>query len=212
MRIGVLGCGVIAYWAHLRVLRRMPGATLAAAADPDPAARALARSLTGVELHERSEDLLRRTDIDAVVICAPTQLHADLAVAAADAGQAFLPGETHRHRRRWCEARGGCGGRRRRDRGDRLQPPATSTLPAGARPSRCRPHRTGARGADGTLRADAGGEHAQVEAERASGGGVLLELASITWTCFAGSSGTRWKRSPRRSARRSPSRTPPNSR
>ena len=48
MRIGVLGCGVIAYWAHLRVLRRMPGATLAAAADPDPAARASARRLTGV--------------------------------------------------------------------------------------------------------------------------------------------------------------------
>jgi predicted dehydrogenase len=89
MRIGVLGCGVIAYWAHLRVLRRMPGATLAAAADPDPAARASARRLTGVELHERAEDLLRRADIDAVVICAPTQLHADLAVAAADAGKHF---------------------------------------------------------------------------------------------------------------------------
>jgi predicted dehydrogenase len=89
MRIGVLGCGVIAYWAHLRALRRMPGATLAAAADPDPAARASARRLTGVELYERAEDLLRRSDIDAVVICAPTQLHADLAVAAADAGKHF---------------------------------------------------------------------------------------------------------------------------
>ena len=82
----MLGCGVIAYWAHLRVLRRMPGATLAAAADPDPAARASARRLTGVELYERAEDLLRRSDIDAVVICAPTQCHADLAVAAAGAG------------------------------------------------------------------------------------------------------------------------------
>src|SRR6476620_9375567 len=89
MRIGVLGCGVIAYWAHLRVLRRMPGATLEAAADPDPAARASARRLTGVPMHERAEDLLRRSDIDVVVICAPTQCHADLAVAAAGAGKHF---------------------------------------------------------------------------------------------------------------------------
>jgi predicted dehydrogenase len=89
MRIGLLGCGVIAYWAHLRALRRLSGATLAAAADPDPAARASARRLTRVPLHESAEDLLRRTDIDAVVICAPTQLHADLAVAAAEAGKHF---------------------------------------------------------------------------------------------------------------------------
>jgi predicted dehydrogenase len=89
MRLGLLGCGVIAYWAHLRVLRRMAGATLVAAADPDPAARAAARRLTNVPLHEGADELLRRPDIDAVVICAPTQLHADLAVAAAEAGKHF---------------------------------------------------------------------------------------------------------------------------
>jgi predicted dehydrogenase len=45
--------------------------------------------LTGVPVHERAEDLLGRSDIDAVVICAPTQFHAELAVAAADAGKHF---------------------------------------------------------------------------------------------------------------------------
>lgn len=89
MRIGLLGCGVIAYWAHLRLLQRMSGVTLAAAADPDPTARASAKRLTGVPVHENAEDLLSRSDIDAVVICAPTQLHADLAIAAANAGKHF---------------------------------------------------------------------------------------------------------------------------
>ena len=107
---GLLGCGVIAYWAHLPVLRRMSGATLAAVADPDPAARASVRCLTGVPLHERAEDLLRRTDIDAVVICAPTQLHADLAVAAAEAGKHFYLEKPIATTPR-CPARGGRGGR-----------------------------------------------------------------------------------------------------
>jgi predicted dehydrogenase len=35
-RLGVRGCGSIAYWAHLRVAKRLEGAQLVAAADPDP--------------------------------------------------------------------------------------------------------------------------------------------------------------------------------
>ena len=89
VRIGVLGCGTIAYWAHLRTLRRLPGAALVAAADPDPAARARATRLTGVSSCERAGDVLRRDDVDAVVVSAPTPFHADLAVAAAGAGKHF---------------------------------------------------------------------------------------------------------------------------
>lgn len=89
MRLGLLGCGTIAYWVHLRVLPRLRGATLVAAADPDPAARARAARLVQVPVHERAEELLQRRDIDAVVICAPTPLHAELAVASAAAGKHF---------------------------------------------------------------------------------------------------------------------------
>lgn len=89
IRVGLLGCGVIAYWAHLRALRRMPGARLVAAADPDPGARESAGRLVDVPLYERADDLLARSDLDAVVICAPTQVHAELAVAAAGAGKHF---------------------------------------------------------------------------------------------------------------------------
>jgi predicted dehydrogenase len=89
VRVGVLGCGSIAYWAHLRVLRRVPGATLTAAADPDPAARDRARRLVSVPIHEHPQDLLARHDVDAIIISAPTHLHAALATSAADCGKHF---------------------------------------------------------------------------------------------------------------------------
>lgn len=88
-RLGLVGCGVIAFWAHLRILPRLRRATLVAAADPDAGARERARRLVQVPIYERMEDLLGRSDIDAIVICAPTHLHADLAVAAAGAGKHF---------------------------------------------------------------------------------------------------------------------------
>jgi predicted dehydrogenase len=89
LRFGLLGCGAIAYWAHLRTFRHLRGAVLVAAADPDAAARARAGRLTRAVLHERAEDLLARDDLDAVVISAPTPLHAELAVATAAAGRHF---------------------------------------------------------------------------------------------------------------------------
>jgi myo-inositol 2-dehydrogenase/D-chiro-inositol 1-dehydrogenase len=85
IRFGVIGCGVIAYWAHLRELRHLKNAILVAAADPDAGARQRASQLAHVPVYEHSEELLQRDDIDAVVISAPTHLHAQLAVAAAKA-------------------------------------------------------------------------------------------------------------------------------
>jgi myo-inositol 2-dehydrogenase / D-chiro-inositol 1-dehydrogenase len=89
VRLGVLGCGVIAYWTHLREIDHVQGARLVVAADPDSAARARTERLTGVPVHERAEDLFARDDVDAVVISAPTHLHAELAVAAATAQRHF---------------------------------------------------------------------------------------------------------------------------
>ncbi len=86
MRVGLIGCGTIAYWSHLRALQQLKGVTLAAAADPDPAARALAASIVRGPVHDQPSDLLL-DDIDAVVISAPNQFHAELAVAAARAGK-----------------------------------------------------------------------------------------------------------------------------
>ncbi len=85
--LGVIGCGNIAYWSHLRIAKRVKGATLVAASDPDPAARARAAGLTGITPHANTDDLLARDDVDAVIISGPTNLHADLALAACSAGK-----------------------------------------------------------------------------------------------------------------------------
>lgn len=87
LRLGVIGCGNIAYWTHLREIRRIPGARLVAASDTDPAARERARRLTGLHIDASSEALLARDEVDAVVITAPTGLHASLAIDAAATGK-----------------------------------------------------------------------------------------------------------------------------
>ncbi len=86
VRFGVIGCGTIAYWAHLRTLQRLNGASLVAAADPDPDARARAAHLVHGPVFSTAEDLLR-TEVDAVLISVPNALHAELAIAAAFAGK-----------------------------------------------------------------------------------------------------------------------------
>lgn len=86
VRVGVIGCGAIAYWAHLRSLQRLKGATLAAAADPDPDARARAAPLVHGPVYSNAVDLLR-SDVEAVVVSVPNALHAELTIEAALAGK-----------------------------------------------------------------------------------------------------------------------------
>lgn len=89
VRVGVIGCGVIAYWTHLRELRSIPGVQLLAACDPNPAARERAAKLSAVRTFADSDELLAQSDIDAVIISAPTHLHAQLGSAAARARKHF---------------------------------------------------------------------------------------------------------------------------
>jgi myo-inositol 2-dehydrogenase / D-chiro-inositol 1-dehydrogenase len=85
--LGVIGCGSIAYWVHLRIAKQVRGAALIAAADPDPEARKRAGRLAGVPVYERTDDLLSRKDIHAVIVSGPTHLHASLVIAACEAGK-----------------------------------------------------------------------------------------------------------------------------
>jgi predicted dehydrogenase len=89
IRFGVIGCGVIACWTHLPLLRRLKNTTLVAATDPHPEAREKASQLTHVPIYENARELLERDDIDAVVICSPSHSHAELAIAAAKAHKHF---------------------------------------------------------------------------------------------------------------------------
>lgn len=89
MRIGIVGCGAIACHCHIPALKRISGVTLVAGADPVKESLERARRLIPMATHLRAEDLLQRDDIDAVVISVPTHMHAEVAVMAAVAGKHF---------------------------------------------------------------------------------------------------------------------------
>jgi myo-inositol 2-dehydrogenase / D-chiro-inositol 1-dehydrogenase len=90
LRIGVLGVGRIGRM-HARLLaHQVPGATLGAVFDIDPAmAKAVATELD-VPALETLDDVLGAPDLDAVAICTSTDTHVDLLVAAATSGKAIF--------------------------------------------------------------------------------------------------------------------------
>lgn len=87
-RIAVLGCGA---WGinHVRVWHEL--GHLGLICDPDPARLEAARAAApGAEVRSDPHQVLAREDIEAVVIASPAVTHADLAVAAIDAGKDVL--------------------------------------------------------------------------------------------------------------------------
>jgi predicted dehydrogenase len=88
LAVGVIGCGWIARAAHLPLLARMPGARVAAVADPDAGCRAAAARLApGAAAYADYEQLLDAPGIDAVIIAAPSGVHAAVALAAVERGK-----------------------------------------------------------------------------------------------------------------------------
>src|SRR5262249_18986415 len=70
--------------------RRIPGATVTRVHDAhEESARGVAKTL-GVAAVTDVEELLDAADVDAVAICTSTDTHADLIVAAAEAGKAIF--------------------------------------------------------------------------------------------------------------------------
>ena len=89
LRIGILGCGAVSRYCHAPSLYRLKGVTLAAVADPDGFSR---KSVTGkrdIAAFDDVEAMLRKTELDAVIIALPTHKHAAAAVDIARAGIAF---------------------------------------------------------------------------------------------------------------------------
>ncbi len=76
IRVGVLGLGAIAQTAHLPVLSKMRGVTIAALCDMDfPKARSLAQRFGVRDACTDIEELLEVPDLDAVVVATPNHLH-----------------------------------------------------------------------------------------------------------------------------------------
>jgi myo-inositol 2-dehydrogenase/D-chiro-inositol 1-dehydrogenase len=84
--VGLIGCGRIAQLVHLDLLTRLPGARLVALSDVDARRRQEAsRRIPDAVALGGYERLLERDDVQAVVICLPSSLHAEATRAALDA-------------------------------------------------------------------------------------------------------------------------------
>lgn len=88
VRFAILGAGRIGK-VHAAAVASVPGAALVAIADPMPAAAEAVRAMYGCDV--RSIDAIEAAaDVDAVVICTPTDTHADLIERFSRAGKAVF--------------------------------------------------------------------------------------------------------------------------
>jgi myo-inositol 2-dehydrogenase/D-chiro-inositol 1-dehydrogenase len=89
--VALIGSGRMGSYHGATLARRLPGARLAAVADPAPgAAERLAAGLGAASAYADPAQAFVDPAVDAVVIAAPARFHADLIVAAAQAGKAVF--------------------------------------------------------------------------------------------------------------------------
>ena len=87
-KLGLIGCGSIAQAVHLNILTRLPGVELVALAEPDPQRQASAkREAPSAVAFSDYHALLEQSNVDGVVICLPSALHGAAAIAALDQGK-----------------------------------------------------------------------------------------------------------------------------
>ncbi len=90
LRVGVIGCG---HWGpnHIRVFSQLAGSVVTSAADPDARRRAAVGKLyPHVQCVRDHRELLRRRDVEAIVVAVPTVLHYEVARDALEAGKHVL--------------------------------------------------------------------------------------------------------------------------
>jgi UDP-N-acetyl-2-amino-2-deoxyglucuronate dehydrogenase len=88
LRFAVVGCGVIGK-LHAEVLEASPDTAVSVLVDVDAAAAEKVAQLLGraVPVTTSLDEALARDDVDAVAICVPSGAHAQIAVAALEAGR-----------------------------------------------------------------------------------------------------------------------------
>lgn len=86
LRVGVIGCGRIGRLHAALLAGQVPGATLEAVSDAVPEVAEEVARAHGVKALA-TEAVVVSADVDALAICAPTDTHADLVIAAAEAGK-----------------------------------------------------------------------------------------------------------------------------
>ncbi|MEO6036716.1 MAG: Gfo/Idh/MocA family oxidoreductase [Verrucomicrobiota bacterium] len=91
INIAIVGCGSIALQNHLPGLALCPGVKVVALCDNDEATLARAQAQTGVRISSnRHEDIVKRDDVDAVIIATPNVTHPQIALDAIAHGKHVL--------------------------------------------------------------------------------------------------------------------------
>ena len=90
LRLGVIGVGAMGARHAENIAHGIPEATLVTVFDAQPAAAARVAGSLGCDQAASLDELLRRDDIDAVVIVSPPRFHAEHAVAALEASKHVL--------------------------------------------------------------------------------------------------------------------------
>src|SRR2546421_11311843 len=95
VRVGVIGCGMVAQAEHLQNLLQLSDRfEIAALADPSPTVReAMAARYSVSRVHGDHGELLAAGELDAVVISSPPATQAEMAIAALAAGVPVFAGE-----------------------------------------------------------------------------------------------------------------------
>ena len=90
VRVGIIGAGAISQLVHLPILAERPDVEVVVLADADMhKAETLSRRF-GVPLVMETEAVLGSDEVDAIVLCTPNHLHADMAVTALESGKHLL--------------------------------------------------------------------------------------------------------------------------
>jgi predicted dehydrogenase len=91
VKVGVVGCGVVATAYYLPYLMNMPEVELVAVCDLEPKRTAACQRLFGAkETYQDYFEMLKKADIEVVFILTAPGTHKPFAVAAAEAGKHFL--------------------------------------------------------------------------------------------------------------------------
>lgn len=86
IRFGVIGCGGISLW-HINAIKNIEGAKLTAVCDANLAAAEKFGKQFGVPWFTELDEILAKDIVDAVSICTPSGLHAEMAEKAFDSGK-----------------------------------------------------------------------------------------------------------------------------
>jgi len=91
IRFAIIGCGGITLQNHLPGIALCPEARLSALCDSDPDALDRARLQTGVSVVATDyREIVKRDDVDAVIVATPNVTHASIALAAIGSGKHVL--------------------------------------------------------------------------------------------------------------------------